>query len=324
MKKTFLLVCLLIISVFFSVFFTYTLNNCNSEIRESKILYPIKDKKKDKVLKDTVNFIYYWNFDNESQIPYKTKELRTAKIQLFPNYHTRTSLNIKEISDVYGINQFFMDFDMTTGYVHEFTNNFFKKLRDDDYVLILERDKTYVNEGVIYYKKVKNLKSDDKLGQNVGFFRQWKLSEIDIKDSKFVNFIKSDGFYFLHVKENTTNPFNKYIPLWSSIPQKDGYIEYEKLNKLSDNDGGTAVILWEVDNEIFFTDIHSSISDIIKNLYYIKNTYNVDPILGVFDAGPMTRKFKSNQDGRVLFENISNKISKISYVGAGFGYKLKQ
>ena len=99
-----------------------------------------------------------------------------------------------------------------------------------------------------------------------GFFRQWKLSEIDIKDSKFVNFIKSDGFYFLRVKENTTNPYNKYIPLWSSIPQKDGYMEYEKLNKLSDNDGGTAVILWEVDNEIFFTDIHSSIYDIIKNL----------------------------------------------------------
>jgi hypothetical protein len=318
---------LLLVTLIFSwTWFIISIKNCNKgKVSPKKTPNPTDSLKKTKITeKDTTSLISYWNLNNENQIPYETKELQSAKIKLFPNYQSRNNLNVSEINNVYGINQFFMDFDMTTGYVHEYTNNFYKKLRSDDYVLILNRDKKIINEGIISYARVKNLTSNDKLGQNVGFFRQWKLSEIDIKDSSFIMFRKSGGSYFMQTKQASTNPFRGLIPLWSKLPQKDGYIHIENLDKLSDYEGGTAVILWVNQNEIFFKDIHGSIKDIIKKLYLIKNKYKVDPVLGIFDAGPMARKFKSNIERKVLFSDITDKISTTWYVGAGFGYKIDQ
>ena len=320
MKKINLFLAALLLFSWILLFVIYKQKNNLISLEKQSIINT--DSKK--VKKDTSMFIKYWNLDNENQIPYKTRILQTAKIKLFPNFQTRNNLNINEIDNVFGINQFFMDFDMTTGYVHEFTKNFYKKLRSDDYVLILERDKTFINEGTIQYKKVKHLSSRDKLGQNIGFFRQWKLSEIDINENKSANFKKDGQFFFLQVNKNSNNPFKKYIPLWSKSPKKDGYVDFKQLSKLSDFDGGTVVIIWEKNNKSYFIDLHSSVGDILENLFYIKKKFNVDPVLGIYDAGPMARKFKSDNKGKVFFDKISDKISHISYVGAGFAYKLNQ
>lgn len=322
MKKSNILFILLL--SFSWLFFIVYINNCKKTSDKAKIY--VKKPKDTTIIEKDKKFITYSTLVNEGQVSYETKELQSAKIKLFPNNQTRHCSNLSQIDNVYGINQFFMDFDMTTGYVHDYTNNFFKKLRSDDYVLILNRDKKSINEGIISYSKVKNLSSNDKLGQNIGFFRQWKLSEMDLKDSSFVMFRKDKtGNYFMQTKQNSTNPFKGIIPIWSKLPQKDDYINIENLNKLSDFEGGTVVILWDYQNKTFFKDIHSSIKDIIHNLYSIKNKYKVDPILGIYDAGPMARKFKSNLEGKVIFNNISNKIiSNTWYVGAGFGYKIDQ
>ena len=326
-KYNYILLTILILSWAWFVFF---IKNCNRKecfIKQKPDIVDSTKFKKKKVTsdKDTFAFISYWNLNNVDQIPYETKELQSAKIKLFPNFRTRQSLNLNEINSVYGINQFFMDFDMTTGYVHDYTNNFYKKLRPNDFVLILNRDKSFINEGVISYIKVKNITLNDKLGQNIGFFRQWKLSEIDIKDSSLIMLKKSkDSYYFIQTKDNINNPFKGLIPLWSKLPQKNGFINIEQLNQLSNYDGGTVVILWENQNKIYFKDIHGSIKNIIQNLYTIKNKYKVDPILGIYDAGPMARKFKSNPENKVLLNEISNKISTLWYVGAGFGYKIDQ
>ena len=42
-------------------------------------------------------------------------------------------------------------------------------------------------------------------------------------------------------------------------------------------------------------DIHSSIKDIIECLVNVKNTYDVDPTLGIFDAGSDGEKIQGRQ-----------------------------
>ena len=275
-------------------------------------------------VKDTTPFIEYWDLSNSQQIPYRTKKLTSAKVKLFPNYGNRKKLGITQLNDVYGINQFFMDYDLTSGDVHDFTKKFYKSLTPDDFVLFLKRDESYINEGEIFYKKVKDLSPLDSLGQNIGFFRQWKLSDIDMEDNK-VNVKKFRGTYNLQVKQHSSNQFKALIPLWSKQTKEEGYIDISKLNVLTDNDGGTAVIIWETkENEVFFIDIHSSINDIIECLMNIHNEYDVGPTLGIYDAAPMARKFKSDKTNSVDFKSVNLKTSHQSHVGAGFGYKIIQ
>lgn len=327
-KKEYLLIILLILS--WIVFYIYYFNK-----KESINAPKITDKKaptdtiqiSEKIIKeqkDTLRFIEYWETGNREQIAFKTKSLKSAKVKLFSNYGTRKKMGITSLESVFGINQFFMDFDMSTGFVHPYTSNFYKKLRESDFVLFLERDISKINEGVISYKRIKDLNQSDVLGQNVGFFRQWKLSEIDINENQYVNIKKTSNGFCLQVKQTTNNPFKSYIPLWSKQTVKDGYVDYHQLNLLTNNNGGTVVIIWEVDGEIYFKDIHASIKDIINKLNFIRDKFLVDPVLGIYDAGPMARKFKSNSNNVVYFNEIQPFISSISYVGAGFGYLINQ
>jgi hypothetical protein len=260
--------------------------------------------------------------NNSGQLPFKTKHLAYAEVKLFPRYQTRSALNIKSIDGIYGINQFFMDHDLTSGFVHPFTTNFFEKLPDNGYVLVFDRSLYRINQGRIYYK----LKSDlsqpsDVLGQNIAFCRQWKLSEIDIngyyimmKKSKY-----SSNSYCPQLKKESSNPYYPEIPIWSSYNQ-EGYVDYRRLNSLTDYDGGTVVIIWTYNNQTLFTDIHGSIFEIIEEAKRIKTIYKVDPTIGIYDAGPFARKFKSTETGIVDFNHVNILTGTSEYVGAGYGY----
>ena len=324
-----ILFSLLVLLLLLAIFWLTTIKLCCCEA-DHKVTYEQEIINDSLIInsvpfKDTTPFITYWDLSNSQQIPYKTKKLTSAKVKLFTNYGNRKKQDLTKLIDVYGINQFFMDYDFTTGYVHPYTQNFFKKLTPEDFILVIKRDESIINECQISYKKVKNLGSRDSLGQNIGFFRQWKLSDIDMNNNK-VN-VKTNGIgsYYLQVKKNSSNQFKPFIPLWSKQPTQEGYIDLSKLNKLNNNNGGTAVILWENKaNEVFFIDIHSSIKDIIECLVHVKNTYDVDPTLGIFDAAPMTRKFKADSNNCIDFKTVNIKTSKIWYVGAGFGYKINQ
>ena len=93
---------------------------------------------------------------------------------------------------------------------------------------------------------------------------------------------------------------------------------------LSKYNGGTAVIIWEQRNKIYFIDIHSSINDIIECLIQVSEAYNLDPTLGIYDAAPMARKFKANSRSNISFDNVDKSTMKLDYVGAGYGYNIIQ
>jgi hypothetical protein len=265
---------------------------------------------------------YGKNSSASGQIPFKTKALKYAEVKLFPRAKARLALGINSIEGVHGINQFFMDHDLTSGFVHPYTNNFFRILPDDAYVLVFERSLSRINHGSIHYEKKSDLcEPTDGLGQNIAFCRQWKLSELDLngnylmmKKSKY-----SANRYCPQVKKESSNPYSPEIPIWSSY-QQEGYVDYRLLNLLTDSDGGTAVIIWTYKQDILFTDIHGSIGDMIETANRVKHTYQVDPTIGIYDAGPFARKFKASETGVVDFNHVNKFTGTSEFVGAGYGF----
>ena len=325
----------------FIILITNLLYNCENQPdnydNSKKIGVKIETEAKIKnEIKDSVPLVKYYP-NNNIQKPFETKELHKASVTIFPNYGSRNHQlsyyignnsysypNNYELKNVYGINQFFMDFDLTTGFVHPYTANFYNKLPKDGFVLYYERNPKYINQGEISYKRKKDLTVNDILGQNIGFCRQWKLSEIEIlKEDVFMR-KNNSGSYSMQVKSNTKNPYEPEIPIRSIQISKDGYYKMDQFNILSNLNGGTAVIIWETKTkEILFLDIHGSIYSIINKLIDISNKYNVDPTLGIYDAGPMSQKLKADDNNSVFFSEV-NSWCDYNYVGAGYAYNLKQ
>lgn len=323
-----------------SVFFLFTLLifaiSCSTvdskeDHQESKSYEATKDSTQAAVaLVDTTPFIQYFENTNE-QKPFKTRELSSAKVTLFPNLGTRKCTNdtrfsspLNQLIGVYGVNQFFMDFDLTTGFVHTYTKNMFNNLSPDGFVLQLTRDPVAINKATISYIRKKDLAPSDSLGINIGFCRQWRLSEIDIVENKVL--LKRDpklNRLFISPKQGTSNPYNDFVKIWSDQTIKEGYYDINSLNILSGTNGGTAVIIWETkQGEIRFIDIHGSIKDIITELQHIAAKYDVDPTLGVYDAAGMAQKMKADANHMVSFDEIDKWCGGQLWVGAGYGFDI--
>ena len=275
--------------------------------------------------------LYDSNATYNVQVPFQTIELISAKVAIFPNLGSRLqswkydndSFSRIEMNSVYGVAQFFMDFDLTSGFVHPYTRNFYNKLRDADFVLYFERDSKSINEGTISYKRKKDITAKDILGQNIGFCRQWKLSEIEMHDG-YVSMKKNAfGGFYLSVKKNSSNPFPEFIPIQSTQPNGSGECKIRDLNKLSSNNGGTAAIIWEAGGITYFIDIHGSIQSILEKLIEVSKHYNVDPTLGIYDAGGMAQKLKADSYYKIDVNKI-NKWCNANYVGAGYAYLIHQ
>lgn len=258
----------------------------------------------------------------DGQISFVSQEMSYAEVILFPKRVDREALGIKELKNVYGINQFFMDFDLTSGFVHPFTQSFYDRLPDYGFVMKIERSPNKVNQAKVSYITKSEVNSDDVLGQNLGFCRQWKLSEIDIVGDKIFlspcKFRSSNNC--LKVKEGSSNPYSPQIPLWTTH-KGTGYVEMTKLKTLGILDGGTAAIIWtKANGETAFVDIHGSIAFIFENALSIATKYNVDPTIAICDAGSYARKFKADKNGRVDFNVVNSKTGSGQFVGAGYGY----
>jgi hypothetical protein len=298
----------------------YRLYNPDKWWNHNNVLETIVDKKEAKPISyfpkalDNVN----------AQVKYQTKEISYIPVIFFPKRNDRDALNISKLDNVYGVNQFFMDHDLTSGYVHPFTKNFFNMLSDDGFVLCFKRSLNRVNEATAFYVRKKDLSTDDVLGQNLAFCRQWKLSEINFRNDEV--FLKKCNYNkncnCLQVKDNSDNPYSPEIPLWSSH-KKEGYISIDELNGFGDFDGGTVTIIWESNNKgVLFKEVYGSIKDILIAAIEIRDKYNTDPVLGIFDAGSYARKFQSI-NGVIDFDIVNRKTGKGQFVGAGYGYIMK-
>jgi hypothetical protein len=260
------------------------------------------------------------------QTSFESVVSNTLKVQLFPRNGRRDTLRIHTLNGIIGVTHFFMDHDLTTGYVHEYTKNFFKVLRDTDFVLKFHRSGNSPVIGFMSYIRKGSMQKSDTLGKNIAFFRQWKLSEIDYRgqgDNIEINLKLCPppftGCAYPRVKPGTTNPYPQEIPIWVQS-NLAGYLSLNKFEKLDQYNGGTAVIIWPENNsgQILFQDIHSSLSEIIRRAIEISQKYHTDPTIGVYDAGPMAHKFVANQLHELNADQFAPHLGWV--VGAGFGY----
>jgi hypothetical protein len=279
----------------------------------------------DKINTKPINYFPNKQQNLSAQVKFQTKEISYIPVKFFPKRIDRDASNITDINNVYGINQFFMDHDLTSGYVHPYTQNFFNRLNDDGFVLCFRRSTNRINEATAFYKRKTDLGLDDVLGENIAFCRQWKLSEIDLKVNRIL--MKRCKFNSsctcLQVISTSDNPYNPEIPLWSSN-QKEGYIAINELDDFGNFDGGTVTIIWESNNnnEILFKEVHGSIQDIMTSAIEIRDKYNIDPVLGIYDAGSYARKFQSN-NGVLDFDIVDRNTGRGQFVGAGYGYLIR-
>ena len=217
------------------------------------------------------------------------------------------------------------DFDLTTGYVHRYTQNFFKLLRPDDFVMKFDRTPEDSTVGFVHYIRRKDMTTGDKLGKNIAFFRQWKLSELDYVDSlgKILIHVEPSKFAQGCVSPNTkpgiTNPFGPQVPFMMQF-DKRGYIALDNFTKLDNRNGGTVVAIWEdkSSHQILFQDIHGPLKQVIEQVITISKKYQTDPTIAICDAGPMANKFVSNQGLELNCKQFP--LYDVPFAGAGFGY----
>ena len=255
------------------------------------------------------------------------------RVKLIPNLEQREKMGLNRIDSILGVAHFFLDLDLTTGFVHRYTTNFFNRLRPGDYVLRFTRSANDSMVGTIEYVHKRDLQTKDVLGKNIAFFRQWKLCEIDLvkKKSEYKLNMKYCKFApscaCIQSKSDNDNPFKGQIPLWSSRA-KEGEVPLASLNRLGEYSGGTAVIIWDVQYNgrarVMFMDVHGSIDDIISAALLIADQYSVDPHIAISDAGPFAVKIRADTNNVLSCKQLKAIAPRSQKVGAGFGYTPDQ
>jgi hypothetical protein len=253
--------------------------------------------------------------------------MESATIQLIPNKHNRDTHNTKSIKNITGIAHFFLDHDLTSGFVHPYTLNFFNKLSADDFVLKFTSSSFNKNIGKMEYIRKGTMLSKDKLGKNIAYFRQWKLSEIDYKKVNgdiLINVAPSNFSYYNYcpkAKPTNDKSIQSQIPILVEAMQS-GYQSIQSMNKLDMRLGGTVVFIWEDSStrKIYFQDLHSSWKDILLHAISIAKTFHVDPTIAIGDAGPYSPKYFADKNFNLDTKKIDDLFYKSEWFGAGFGY----
>ena len=270
--------------------------------------------------KTTIN---YYDYTRVGSWKFNSNPDSVRWIRLIPNTQNRDDRNLKKIDSVYGINHFFLDYDLTSGFVHKFSKNFFKWSRPDQFVFKFYPSSYNPEKGLLKWVRKKDLLSSDTLGKNIGVFRQWKLSEIDLTNGKIkLNNCSFNGYCGCpQINQSSKSPFKKEFPLAASVKKK-GIININKLTTLDILSGGSVIFIWKKEGTIFFCDQHGSLNDIFSKAIEIKEKYDVDPTITVGDAGPFCRKIKANSNNILETSKIKG-ISPGPNFGAGFGYMTK-
>lgn len=252
---------------------------------------------------------------------FRTIPSKALWVKLIPNMETRTKSHLTEINNIIGIHQFFLDHDLVSGFVHEYTQNMFNQLRDEDFVLRFKPEAAEADLGTISFIHKKNLISSDKLGKNIAFFRQWRLSEIDYIQKNgeiYVNAAPCKFYTYCACPQSKKTGSLTQIPVWQKTGT--GYQPLDRFSGFDRIDGGTVALVWDVKDEIWFQDIHSSWKEILLRAIEISKTHHTDPSICISDAGPFARKLKANKNFTIFVKDIDAISPRGSLFGAGYGY----
>jgi hypothetical protein len=252
---------------------------------------------------------------------FRTVPAKKLCVKLIPNLETKAKLKMKVIPKMIGVHQFFLDHDLVSGFVHPFTQRMYDDLKPNEYVLKFTATNSLKNIGNISYIHKSELKKNDILGKNIAYFRNWRLSEIEYKINNGVVYFKSKPCNFnkrCACPESNRTGNMKQIPVWHKA--ESGYLSVDKFKAFGAYDGGTVSLIWEVKNEIFFQDIHSSWKEILERAIEISKKYNTDPTIAISDAGPLANKVRANAKHELSTARIDALAPSGKRFGAGYGY----
>jgi hypothetical protein len=252
---------------------------------------------------------------------FRTVPAKKLHVKLIPNLETRAKLKMKVIPKMIGVHQFFLDHDLVSGFVHPFTQRMYDDLRPNEYVLKFTANNSIKNTGIISYIHKSELDKNDILGKNIAYFRNWRLSEIEYKINNGLVYFKSKPCNFnkrCACPETNRTGNMKQIPVWHKA--ESGYFSVNKFKAFGAFDGGTVALIWEVKNEIFFQDIHSSWKEILERAIEISKKYNTDPTIAISDAGPLANKVRANLKHELTTSSIDALAPLGKRFGAGYGY----
>ncbi|MFM7022876.1 MAG: hypothetical protein ACKOXB_07845 [Flavobacteriales bacterium] len=272
---------------------------------------------------DTLSPLVFQHNPIDGQFAFVSIPSQKLKAKLIPNLEQRKKRGISEIPGILGVTHFFLDHDLTTGFVHPYTQNFFNVLPPEGYVM--KFDRATAEEGWIYYLKKKDLKSTDTLGRQFAFMRQWKLSDLamEINKTKITVTTAPCRFHALcgcMQVNNKQNPYNVEFPI-GNFSKRKGEYSLAELNEIGTYSGGTIVIIWENEKgETWFRDVHGSVNDMITEALKIRKQYNIDPVIAIGDAGPFAQKVRADENNIVYSKDINAIFPTGSRFGAGFGY----
>jgi hypothetical protein len=252
---------------------------------------------------------------------FRTVPAKKLHVKLIPNLETRAKLKMKVIPKMIGVHQFFLDHDLVSGFVHPFTQRMYDDLKPNEYVLKFTANNSIKNTGIISYIHKSELDKNDILGKNIAYFRNWRLSEIEYKINNGLVYFKSKPCNFnkrCACPETNRTGNMKQIPVWHKA--ESGYFSVNKFKAFGAFDGGTVALIWEVKNEIFFQDIHSSWKEILERAIEISKKYNTDPTIAISDAGPLANKVRANLKHELTTSSIDALAPLGKRFGAGYGY----
>ena len=271
----------------------------------------------------------------EDQWGFESIVLHKAHVKVFPNRGGRRTIveigGPLYVDSIFGVTHFLMDYDFTQRYRHPSITNFFKMLRPDDFVLHFHRSKNKPNEGWIEYIRKAEVTDTNRIADDIGFFRQWRLSEVDLdkgSDGKVLVRLGHASFapelFAPQVKKDANNSFGKMDPgIPTLVADVEGGLQpLDHFDHLGLLEGGTAVIIWydSLSKQNLFKDVHGSLKRVITVALDVAEKYHVDPTIGIYDAGRMAKKLRAN-NGRVSFEALNIlSVNYPDYVSAGFGY----
>lgn len=246
-------------------------------------------------------------------------------IRIFPNREHRKKLNQHSVSKITGVNHFLLDMDLVSHYVHPYTLNFYNRLSAEDYVMRYTKSETDSCLGIMEFIKKGKVNPGERLGYELALFRQWKLSQLDLKKQNDVWQIRMEScsfspmFFCPSLKpEYSEHPFSSEIPIWHSNAAP-GWVNLEDLNVLGKFDGGNVVLIWEYSDKVWFQEMHGSLSQIVSQALRLKEISGSEITLAISDAGPMSASIKSDERNILEFSEI-NKLEKEIFIGAGYGY----
>jgi len=278
------------------------------EISPTKNELPKFETYKEKENREKEEFLTSKQYDNlsPSSSQYERWKFRAAasndeplKVKVYGTRGERETQNVDIKSK--GAMMHFLDQSPLTGYMHENTKNYYKKLKPDEYLGVLQPDK----DGTYAVKYVKKKDYSGNVAKNTFLVRQ-----VDFDDIDFKNKVNDDNFSGHKYWTKKDSPGQVALPV--SIGKDANTYDYSS--------GQSVVYIFDYKGKTRYVHFAGSPNEIKKEGERIKKDYKLENnklTLGLADAGSYSSAVKGDVNSKKLNSSDYGYVNYNKGTGAG-------